>query len=460
MRETGAIVVLPPEPPTTQALAWVDPATVARATTAGAIEAAPYLPVVPDLLARAPRRTPWRAGVLVPMGIVVALIAAYCATTLLWPLHAVPPLATSVTVQPDAAPAATPAWPADGSAAVLVQGAGQTVASTADASSIASITKLVTVMLVLEQLPLNPGEQGPSFRMTAEDQDEYVGYQNRGESSLDVPVGGTLTEYQLLQGTLIGSANNYAQRLADSLWPTDAVFANAARTWLAAHGLDGITIVDPTGIEEGNTATPAALIALAQRALANPVIAGIVSTRAVDLPGAGHVENTNALLQADPAVVGVKTGSLDGIDNLLVAKDVTVGTTSVRLLAVTLGQPDKDARNTSAQALLTQLEAELQKSPLVPLGTVVGQVTTRWGATVSVVTGEDARVVEWNGGSPTVSTDLSIGDARENGDRVGTMTLRGPLGTDDVSVHLAGTIDDPSPWWRLTHPLDLFGLVG
>lgn len=460
MRETGAVVVVPPEEAEPAALAWVDPEVIVRPPAAGALPASGYVPVVPDLLARAPRRTPWRAGVLVPVGIVVALIAAYCATTLLWPLNAIPPLATTVTVQPDAAPAAAPAWPQAGSAAVLVQGAGQTLASTTDASSIASITKLVTVLLVLEQRPLAPGEQGPAFSMTAEDQDEYVGYQNRGESSLDVPVGGTLTEYQLLQGTLIGSANNYAQRLADSIWPSDAVFANAARTWLAAHGIDGITIVDPTGIEEGNTATPAALIALAQRALANPVVAEIVATRAVDLPGAGHVENTNALLQADPAVVGVKTGSLDGIDNLLVAKDVTVGTTPVRLFAVTLGQPDKDARNASAQALLAQLEAELQQSPGVPLGTVVGQVTTRWGETVGIVTGQDASVVEWNGAAATVSTDVALGDAREIGDTVGTMTLRGPLGSASVPIHLAGQIEPPTAWWRLTHPLDLFGLTG
>ena len=25
---------------------------------------------------------------------------------------------------------------------------------------------------------------------------------------------------------------------------------------------------------------------------------------------------------------------------------------------------------------------------------------------------------------------------------------------------LADDIEDPDPWWRLTHPLDLFGLAG
>jgi serine-type D-Ala-D-Ala carboxypeptidase (penicillin-binding protein 5/6) len=461
LRETGAIVIVPPPSPPASAgaLAWVDPGTVARPRTAGALEASPYLPVVPDLLARAPRRTPWRAGVLVPFGIVLALIAAYCATTLLWPLYALPPVATAVSVPVTPASAAAPAWPAQGSAAVAVQGVGGTLASTGDASSIASITKLVTALMVLDRMPLAAGEQGPSFAMTQDDQDAYVGYQNRGESSLDVPVGGSLTELQLLQGMLIGSANNYAQILADSIWPNDAVFANAASGWLATHGLAGMRIIDPTGIEEGNRAAPADLVTLAQRALANPVIGPIVATRAIDLPGAGHVENTNKLLQADPAVVGVKTGSLDGIDNLLVAKDITVGTTPVRLYAVTLGQPDADARTATAQALLDRLAAELQQQPTVPAGTVAGRVSTRWGDPIAILTGADAAVVDWNGGTPTTSADLSVGDARDLGEDVGTLTVKGPLGATTVPVHLAADIEPPTAWWRLTHPLDLFGLA-
>jgi hypothetical protein len=44
-----------------------------------------------------------------------------------------------------------------------------------------------------------------------------------------VPVDGTLSQYQMLQGILIGSAGNYADRLASTIWPTDEVFAQGAR---------------------------------------------------------------------------------------------------------------------------------------------------------------------------------------------------------------------------------------
>ena len=86
------------------------------------------------------------------------------------------------------------------------------------------------------------GEAGPDYPFTSADRSRYFGYLSRGESALNVPVGGSLTEYQMLEGVLIGSANNYADRLAGDIWSTDAVFASAARAWMDTHGVPGVTI--------------------------------------------------------------------------------------------------------------------------------------------------------------------------------------------------------------------------
>lgn len=155
--------------------------------------------------------------------------------------------------------------------------------------------------------------------------------------------------YQMLEGILIGSANNYADRLASYLYPTDAVFADAAASWLDRHGISGLTIVEPTGIDERNSASAEALIPLAQRALANPVVAEIVAKQSVELPGAGLVTNTNGLL-ADPGVVGIKTGTLDRW-SLLSAKNITVAETPITLYAAVLGQPDDETRLAASRAL-------------------------------------------------------------------------------------------------------------
>ncbi|MBD3942164.1 D-alanyl-D-alanine carboxypeptidase [Microbacterium sp. NEAU-LLC] len=464
--DTDALLVTAPDaasapvaplPSDGTALSWVDPATVGRVGAPGDLAAAatPYIAVETDLLADAPRRSPLRAGVIVPTLAIAGVLAAYAGTTLLWPLNAVEPTITPIQAQPVAAPAAVPAWPAEGSAAEAVEGIG-TLASTPDADAIASITKVVTALVVLDELPLAVGEQGPSYRFTSADSSAYWQYLRNGESALDVPVGGSLSEYQMLQGMLIGSAGNYADRLAQDLFPSDAVYASAANKWLTDHGVPGITLYEPTGIDKRNRASAESLIPLAQKALENPVIAEIVAQKSVVLPGAGTVENTNELL-ADPGVVGIKTGTLDAW-NLLSAKDVTIGDTTVRLYASVLGQPDDDARLAASRAIYAQLEQELQLRPSVAAGTVAGIVETRWGDKVDVVSSGDASVILWNGGVGTATTTFDLGDARAEGDTVGRLQVTGSLDDTTVDLTLAADVSDPSPWWRLTHPLDLFGL--
>ncbi|MDQ1075347.1 MULTISPECIES: D-alanyl-D-alanine carboxypeptidase family protein [Microbacterium] len=464
--EPGASASVPspaPQPDPTSAalgaLGWVDPdaAAAPRPAPAFVVSGATGRPV--DLLAGRRRRRILRPATVVPTILLILLIGAYTATTLLWPLNAVQPTVTPIALQPTAAPPADPAWPAQGEAAIALEGVPGELSSSASApESIASITKIVTALVVLDRLPLSPGEQGPSYAFTQADSADYWQYRARGESSLDVPVDGSLTELQMLQGMLIASANNYAQRLASDLFPSNADFAAAANAYLAERGITGITIVNPTGIEAGNTATPAALIALAEKALANPVIAEIVRTPELTLPGAGSFKNGNPLL-ADPGVVGVKTGTLDAW-NLLSAKDFTIGTVTVRAYAAVLGQPGPDERNQATRDLYARIAEELQPRPSVTSGTVIGRVKTLWGQESNVVTTSDATVVLWNSAVAGTSTRFDLGDSRAAGDDVGTLTVTGPLNTDTVDAQLTDTIDPPDPLWRLTHPLDLFGLNG
>ncbi len=451
-----AVAAEVPQASTSPALAWLDPQAVLTRTYAVlGMDLATSVPAVPDLLAGMRRRRGLGA-VIAPLALMLLLVAGYSVTTLAWPLGAVPPQIAAGQVQPTAAPAATLTWPQAGSAAVGVGGIDAPVSSTGDNASIASITKVVTALLVLDELPLAAGEQGREFAFTSRDRATYRSYLANGESALDVPAGGTLTEYQLLEGMLIGSANNYADRLAAELWPTDAVFAAAAEEWLSSHGLDGITVVNPSGYDSANQASPAALVPLAEKALSNPVIAEIVAKPSVDLPGAGTVQNTNALL-ADPGVVGVKTGTLQTY-SVLSAKDVTIGDTTVRLYASVLGQGDSEARFAASRDLYAQLEQELQPFPSITAGTLAGEVTTAWGEKVDVVTTTDASVVLWNGAVPAATISLDLGGKAEKGDVVGTLELTGPLNTKTVELKLADDVDGPSPWWRLTHPVELFGL--
>lgn len=420
-----------------------------------------------DLLDGLPHRSPFRASVIGPVLTVLAALGLYAGVTLLWPLTAVMPEAVSVPVAPMTAPAAAPAWPGQGSGAVAVEGfesTGEsgTVASTADVTSTASITKLVTALMVLDRLPLAVGESGPSYTFTSRDRSDYFAYLSRGESALNVPVGESLSEYQMLQAILVGSANNYAARLADEFWPTDEVFASAASDWLTTHGISGVSVVEPTGIDIDNIATPAGVIALGRKALEHPVVAEIVRQPLVTLPGAGEIENTNGLL-VDPGVVGIKTGTLEtfrgDVYNLVAAKDIPVGAGTVRAFATALGQADDVARTEATRALLAQVEAELTTPYVTPAGTLVGTVQTAWGEMSDIRTDADADVILWNGASSSSTSNLTLADGWEAGAPAGTFTLSGPLGSETVAASVVTTIEGPSPWWRLTHPLQLFGLA-
>ncbi|MDR2997568.1 MAG: D-alanyl-D-alanine carboxypeptidase [Microbacterium sp.] len=441
------------------ALTWIDSAVVQARTRPPTLAVRTAADDGPDLLSDMRTKSGWlRPRVLIPLGLVVALVGGYCAATLLAPLDNIAPTIDPVAVKIDPAPAAAVSWPQGGNSGIDVQGFA-TAASSGDKTPIASISKIASVMMVLEKMPLKPGEQGPSYDFTRSDGRDYWRYLRTNQSALDVPVGGSLTEYQMLQGILLGSANNYIDRLADEIWGSKDAFASAARKWLSDQGLDDTTIISPSGRDDRNRSTPADLIDLSQIAMRNPVFAEIVATKSVNLPGAGEVKNTNKMLAEDAGVVGIKTGTLGDDWNLVTAKDVKVGDSTVRLFAVTLGQGSNNKRVEANRALYAQVEKTLADQPVtVPKGTVVGTIDTVWGERSDVITDADAKVVMWNGSKAESKAALKLGDAQKAGTKVGTLTVTGAIDTAKTNVSLKSSVDAPSAWWRLTHPLDLFGL--
>ncbi|WP_018133783.1 hypothetical protein [Acaricomes phytoseiuli] len=243
-------------------------------------------------------------------------------------------------------------WPSEGEAAVGLAD-GPIAASSGRSLPMGSIAKVVTALMILEDHPLNIGEQGPQYNFGYAEDLEYVQYSRRGQSALPVPVGGVLTQYQLLEGILVGSASNYADFLVREMWGGNDAFTTAASSFLQRNGLNEITMVEPTGFDRRNTATPSALITLGRLALADPVIAEIVAKASIDLPGAGYVENTNDLI-ADTGTLGIKTGTLNNY-NLLSAKNVDIpGRGQVRVIVAVIGQPDNTGRVRESRALYEQ----------------------------------------------------------------------------------------------------------
>ncbi|WP_083990874.1 hypothetical protein [Microbacterium sediminis] len=445
----------PPSAPTP--LGWVDPAAVAARTSDGTFSTAPHRVVAGDLL---PARRRASAALLAPVATAGALALAYTATGLLWPLAAVAPTVTARGVQVAPGPALSITWPAEGTAAIAPLGLlDQTATDSADVMSMASITKLATVLMILERLPLEPGEQGPSYTFTWDDYQDYLyNYLWTGQSSLDVPVDGSLTEYQMLEGILLGSANNYADRMMREVWGSQEAFAADAAAWLERNGFTATTIVGPSGIERENVSTSAEVLRLSQLALEHPVIAEIVAKKETTLPGNDEpVANSNPLIN-DEGVVGVKTGTFLDSYNLATAKQVDIGGETVTVVASVMGQPDAETREAVSRQLIAAAEASLQPTTVIPADTVVASVQTEWGASADIVTADSATLSLWNGA--VAATDPSVDDVlgKLQSEQVGTLSVTGSFAEEEIALELTDDIAAPSLWWRLTHPLQLFGL--
>ncbi|MGW5779184.1 D-alanyl-D-alanine carboxypeptidase family protein [Streptomyces sp. NPDC003863] len=227
-------------------------------------------------------------------------------------------------------------WPEDGQAAVVLEGAGP-VGTRGEQRPvpIASLAKVMTAHVILEEHPLRADEPGPMIEVDRQTAYEVgVG----GESTVPLQAGRRYSQRQLLEMLLIPSGNNVARLLARWDSGSQEAFAEKMRRAAARLGMKHSAYTGASGIEATTTSTAADQLALARKAMQNPVFRDIVGTRSVTVPGVGPITNTNPLLDT-PGVVGIKTGSSTPAGgNLLWACEVRVGDTPRLLIGAVLHQ--------------------------------------------------------------------------------------------------------------------------
>ena len=350
-------------------------------------------------------------------------------------------------------------WPGYAASAIGAVGMPGTLASDGNAAPhpIASISKVITALVVLDEKPLAEGVSGPEITFTEADAALYDSYLARQGTVKPVHAGLVLSELELLQVVLVSSANNYAESLATWAFGSRHAFAAAAEDWLTAHSLRGTTLLEPTGMDPGNTSTAPDLVAIGKLAIANPVLASIVSTKSVTIPGIGTVTNTNKLLGID-GVDGIKTGTLpESGACLLFAAKIPVGSHSTTVVGAVLGGEDHRALDAAVRQLLDSVSDGFHELTLVHAGQVFARYETPWTERSDAVAGSDATVVVW-GGTPVGAVVHTDGlRAAESGADVGAVTFT--VGSREIRVPLVlkGEIGDPGPWWRLINPPVLRG---
>ena len=396
-----------------------------------------------------------RVVVFTALGLVLATIV-YIAMAAIAPLPAAAEAAAgSTTITPAAVQPAFPSW---GSAAVGVVGQKDLLVQNGSTQSepIASMTKTITALVLLDKHPISAGQNGPTITFTQADVDILQQVWDEDGSWAPVQAGEQLTERQALTAMLLPSANNYAISLANWGFGSVDAFLTAANAWAAAHGLTGTHVTDPSGLDPGSVSTPADLVAIGKLVLANPVLAGIVDTPSATMPDVGTVTNSNELLGQD-GIVGIKTGWTDQAGHcLMFAASVTLKGHKMQLVGVVTGAPDYDSLWNDVPTLLKSVENGFHEVRVGAASTDYGAYRSAWGASATLKAEKTGSIFVFSNSPIRVTVRSSAAGVAAPGDDVGTVTYTGGGQTVTRTLTVSKAVADPGLGWRLTHPLQMF----
>jgi D-alanyl-D-alanine carboxypeptidase len=220
---------------------------------------------------------------------------------------------------------------------------------------IASITKLMTVLVALEHARL----------------DDVVTVSGsaaaRGESSIFLSPGERLTVRELAQAALIQSANDAAAALADHVGGGNrSAFVSLMNAKAQALGLRDTRFANPDGLDApGHYSSARDVTTLARVAMRSPAIRAMVRTTETTISGGRRLRTWNDLLDTFPGLLGVKTGHTSGAGWSQVAAARGPGFV---VYATLLGEPTRTGRNDDLTRLLAWGISRFRRMPIVQAG--------------------------------------------------------------------------------------------
>jgi len=389
------------------------------------------------------------------VGVVVVLVVVLAGVQWFRPLPSpVFRSAVSTSLRLPGMPPSLP-WPTTGSAALSVEGVGSLgqIGSTQPVP-IASIAKVLTAYVILQDHPLASGAAGPTIPVTPDTVAAYQAGVTTQQSEVAVSAGETLTELQALEGLLVASGSDIATLLAD--WDAGNTAGFVAKMNSAAHvlGLSSTHVTDPSGLDPGTVSTPADLIRLGEAAMAIPTFSQVVAMGEVTLPLAGLVYNFDYDLGHD-GILGIKTGSDTAAGGcFLFAAQRTVGAKDVTLIGAVLGQQGTSPITTAlddADLLVKAAFASIGPLPLVSAGHLVGRIVAPWGTSAPVVASTSPSIIGWPGLAVPIHVRLgALPSPVSSGTRIGVLKIDLDGHITDVVLRTSRRLPGPSVIWRLT----------
>ena len=164
-------------------------------------------------------------------------------------------------------------------------------------SSIASLTKLMTAMVLIDSnLDLNK-----KIRITKKDFDKIKGTTSR------LWLGSELSRKELLSIALIASDNRAASAISNSYPGGKKAFVQAMNVKAKQLGMDNTSFSDPTGLDKDNVSTALDLVKMTQAAQQYPLIRKLSTSSYYE----AHIKNKKIKLNYNNTNLLVRQGLWD-----------------------------------------------------------------------------------------------------------------------------------------------------
>jgi len=345
-------------------------------------------------------------------------------------------------------------WPQTGQGAVAVPALGIDVDSGAQTPvPVASLTKLMTAYVILQDHPVELGQPGPNVTVTPDDVNDYNFDTVSDQSNAQVAAGEVLSEEQLLAGMLVHSADDYADILARWDSGTAAAFVAKMNATAAQLGMAHSHFVDASGINPESQSTAGDIVKVAALDMDSALVRAIVRMPDVTLPMAGTIRSYTPLLGLQ-GILGVKSGftnAAGGCD--VVAVERTVHGRTVRILAAVTGQTGPDVlalAGLHGLALVNAVTPLIGTTPVVSEGEVVAHVHSG-GRDADARAAASASALTWPGmtAQRVFVADGDLTDTARRGARVGTVVVQVGAQRVAVPVRLWANLSGPSLFQRL-----------
>ncbi|OYX53723.1 MAG: hypothetical protein B7Y93_07450 [Micrococcales bacterium 32-70-13] len=382
---------------------------------------------------------------MLALALVVGVV--YAAAALLSPLprlHIEQTLSAAV----DEPWAAAVPLPEAGSTALLAESGTPVLAGGTEPRPIAGVAKLVLASVALAAEPLGVGAPGPAITIDQAAVSRYRALDSAGARTIEVVFGQTWTRRDLIAATLLGSGNNTAELLIDSVFGDLDGYLAAARTWLDEQGLTSTTVVDGTGLDAGSLSTASELAQLGRLALENPVLAELLTTRPTDT-AAGTAFVDQSTFVADLGTVGLSRSYTDAA-GVCVLLAVPAGDETV--VVVLLGQPGYAGAEDAATAIVEGVREAVRPVEVVAAGEVVAIARASWGQSTELVATESVSVSSTQLEGLGVRLEAASRSTIVQGADAGSLVVTADGVEQVVRLESTSAIGEPGVLWRFADP--------